>query len=50
MLKIHIICNLKKKELNKIQLTDKFLHEIENDITRDYVGEFEMVGNLSLGD
>ena len=38
------------KELNKIHVVDKNLHEIENEILLDYVGEFEMVCNLKVGD
>ena len=38
------------KELNKIQLIDKNLHEIKNEILQDYIGTFEMVGNLKVGD
>ena len=38
------------KELNKIQAIDKNLHEIENELLRDYFDEFEMVGNLKVGD
>ena len=38
------------KELNKIQVIDKNLHEIKNEILLDYVGEFEIVGNLKVGD
>ena len=38
------------KELNKIQVFDKNLHEIKNEILLDYVGAFEMVGNLKVGD
>ena len=38
------------KELNKIQVIDKNLHEIKIEILRDYSGEFEMVGNLKVGD
>ena len=38
------------KELNKIQVIDKNLHEIKNEILLDYVGEFEKVGNLKVGD
>ena len=34
------------KELNKIQVIDKNLHEIKNEILLDYVGELEMVGSL----
>ena len=38
------------KELNKIQIIDKSLHEIKNEILQDYDGTFEMVGNLKAGD
>ena len=38
------------KGLNKIQVIDKNLHEIKNEILVDYTGEFEMVGNLKVGD
>ena len=38
------------KELNKIQVIDKNLHEIKNEILLDYDGTFEMVGNLKFGD
>ena len=38
------------KELNKIQVIDKNLHEIKQEILQDYVGTFEMVGNLKVGD
>ena len=38
------------KELNKIQVIDKNLHEIKQEILRDYTGEFEIVGNLKVGD
>ena len=38
------------KELNKIQVIDKNLHEIKNEILQDYIGVFEMVGNLKIGD
>ena len=38
------------KELNKIQVVDKFLHEIKHEILGDYAGEFEMVGSLKVGD
>ena len=37
-------------ELNKIQVTDKNLHEIKNEILLNYTGAFEMVGNLKVGD
>ena len=38
------------KELNKIQVFNKNLHEIKQEILQDYEGEFEMVGNLKVGD
>ena len=38
------------KELIKIQVIDKNLHEIKQEILQDYVGTFEMVGNLKVGD
>ena len=38
------------KELNKIQVIDKNLQEIKQEILQDYVGTFEMVGNLKVGD
>ena len=38
------------KELNKIHVIDQNLHEINNEILREYVGEFEMVDNLRVGD
>ena len=38
------------KELNKIHVIDQNLHEIKNEILLDYVGAFEMVGNLKVGD
>ena len=38
------------KELNKIQVIDKNLHEVKNEILLDYVGAFEMVGKLKVGD
>ena len=38
------------KELNKIQVVNKNLHEIKNEVLLDCVGEFEMVGNLKAGD
>ena len=38
------------KELNKIQVIDKILHENKNEILLDYVGAFEMVRNLKVGD
>ena len=38
------------KELNKIQVVNKNLHEIKQEILQDYEGEFELVGNLKVGD
>ena len=38
------------KKLNKIQVVNKNMHEIKNEILRDYVGEFEMVGRLKIAD
>ena len=38
------------KELNKIQVVNKNLHEIKQEKLVDYTGEFEMVGNLKIGD
>ena len=38
------------KELNKIQVIDKNLHEIEQEKLQDYIGTFEMVGTLLVGD
>ena len=38
------------KELNKIQVIDKNLHEIKYEILQDYDSTFEMVGNLKVGD
>ena len=38
------------KELSKIQVSDKNLHEIKQEILEDYTGEFEMIGNLKVGD
>ena len=37
------------KGLNKIQVVNKNLHEIKHEILSDYTGEFEMVGNLKVG-
>ena len=36
--------------MNKIQVINKNLQESENEILLDYTGEFEMVGNLKVGD
>ena len=38
------------KELNKIQVIDKNLHDIKNEVLLDYVGKFEMVGSLKVAD
>ena len=38
------------KELIKIEVIDKNLHEIKYEILQENVGAFEMVGNLKVGD
>ena len=38
------------KELYKIHVVNKNLHEIKQEILVDYTGEFEMVGSLKVGD
>ena len=38
------------KELNKIQVINKNLHEIKEEILLDYSSKFEMVSNLKVGD
>ena len=38
------------KELNKINVVDKNIHEIKQEILIDYNGVFEIVGNLKVGD
>ena len=38
------------KEVNKFQVIDKNLQEIKQEILQDYIGTFEMVGNLRVGD
>ena len=38
------------RELNKILVIDKNLHEIKQEILQDYTSAFEMVGNLKVGD
>ena len=38
------------KELNKTKVIDKKLLEIKKEFLLDYVGAFEMVGNLKVGD
>ena len=37
-------------DLSKIQVSDKNLQEIKNETFSDYVGAFEMIGNLKVGD
>ena len=36
-------------ELNKIQVIDKNLHEIKGELLLDYIGEFEMLCNVKIG-
>ena len=38
------------KELNKIQVNNKKLHEIKQETLVDYTSEIEMVGSLKVGD
>ena len=38
------------RKLNKIEVIDKNLHEIKNEIIKDYDGTFEMIGTLIFGD
>ena len=38
------------KEIYKIHVVDKLLHEIRKEILKDYSGEIEMIGKLSVGD
>ena len=38
------------KDLIKIHVIDKNLHEIKNEILQDYEGVFELIGNLKVGD
>ena len=38
------------KDLNKIEVVNKNLHEIKNEILLNYTDVFEMVGNLKVGD
>ena len=38
------------KELNKIQVVDRNLHEIKYEILEDYEGVFELIGNLKVSD
>ena len=39
-----------EKDLNKILVIDKNLHEIKIEILEDYEGVFELIGNLKVGD
>ena len=55
MVKIKYVDNPKKlqfemKELNKVRVIKKSLNEIKHDLLGNYVGEFEMVGILSIAD
>ena len=46
-----LLVNIKyAKDPNKIHVITKNLHEIKNEILINYEGEFEMVGNLKVGD
>ena len=38
------------RELNKIQVVNKNLHEIKHGVLQDYTGEFEMVDYWKVGD
>ena len=38
------------KELNKIHVVNKNLHEIKQETLEDYTGEFEMVGKMKVSD
>ena len=38
------------KELNKIQVVNKNLHEIKQEILLDYNSVFELIGNLKVGE
>ena len=38
------------KKLNKIHLVSTNFHEIKQELLGDYTVEFEMVGNLTVGD
>ena len=38
------------RELSKIQVVDKKLHDIKNELSRDYAREFEMIEKRSVGD
>ena len=36
--------------MNKIQFVDKNLHEIEKGIVGEFIGNFERIGKISIGD
>ena len=38
------------KELEKMEVFEKNLHETKKEIVRDFIGEFELFGNLAVGD
>ena len=38
------------RELNRIEGIDENLHEFKNEKFLDYVGAFDLVGNLKIGD
>ena len=38
------------KEINKRDVIDLILHEIKNDVLRDYTGEIERIGILFFGE
>ena len=40
----------KMNGLNKIEVIVRNLHEIKNEILREYEGDFEMIGSLKVGD
>ena len=44
------ILQLALKDLSKIHVVDKNLHETRNEMIGDYDGEFEMVVSLVIGD
>ena len=50
MVKYNYSKNPNKLKLNKVQVVNRNLHEIKEEILRDYISEFEMVGKLSIGD
>ena len=38
------------REINKVEVIDKYLHDIKQEKVRDYTKEFEMFGSLKVGD